>query len=311
VSEDRVALPALILGAVGIGFASVFAKQAVNLDATLHPELARLSPVGVAFWRMALAAPVFIGAALWEERGRGAGQAMTPAVWKWSVLWPGLFFALDLAIWHWAFEFTSVANATLEANLAVILVPAYAWLVMGERYSWRFVAGAALALAGMARLIGASFAAGGDAWIGDLLGVAVAFSYAGYQLSTKAQLDSLSPAKVMAWATSVCAAALLVVALVTPGRLFPESRAAWTSVVALALVAQVVGQGLIARGLKGVDAALASVVLIVQPLVSAAAGWAMLGQVLRVDQLAAGGVALLGIWLARRGALIRPKLPAR
>jgi drug/metabolite transporter (DMT)-like permease len=300
VSEDRRALPALILGAVGIGFASVLAKQAVNLDALHHPELARLSPVGVAFWRMALAAPVFVVLARWEARRKDTTARAT-----WGLALPGLLFALDLGIWHWAFEFTTVANATLEANLAVILVPAVAWIWMGERYTWKFVAGAALALAGMARLIGASFSGGGDAWIGDLLGIGVAFAYTAYQLTTKAQLSRHAPMKVMAWATSVCAIALLCVTLVTPGRLFPASPEAWTSVIALAVVAQVVGQGLIARGLKGVDAALASVVLIVQPLVSAAAGWVVLGQVLRGDQIAAALVAICGIWLARRGSVVR------
>lgn len=53
----------------------------------------------------------------------------------------GLFFAGDLAVWHWSIMLTSVTNATLLANWAPIFVTLAVWLLWGERPtgrgSWR------------------------------------------------------------------------------------------------------------------------------------------------------------------------------
>ena len=48
--QDRLALLALVVGAVGIAFAPVLAKQAVVLDGKVGGEI--LSPAVVGFWRM-------------------------------------------------------------------------------------------------------------------------------------------------------------------------------------------------------------------------------------------------------------------
>ena len=39
------------------------------------------------------------------------------------MLLAGLFFAADLALWHWSIHLTTVANATLFSNFAPIVVP--------------------------------------------------------------------------------------------------------------------------------------------------------------------------------------------
>ena len=88
------------------------------------PILVRLSetgPVASAFWRTAVAAPVLC---LWARRAapRPVSASLRPAVAA------GLFFAADLAVWHWSITYTSVANATLLANLAPIFVTLASWL---------------------------------------------------------------------------------------------------------------------------------------------------------------------------------------
>ena len=68
-----------------------------------------------AFWRAAVAVPVLC---LWARRAapRPVSTSLRPAVAA------GLFFAADLFVWHWSITYTSVANATLLANLAPIFV---------------------------------------------------------------------------------------------------------------------------------------------------------------------------------------------
>lgn len=303
-SAARFALPALIAGAVCIGFAPIFAKHAINVD--IGADGSRLSPVAVACWRMILAAPLFAFGFLPQAASRAdMRQAWRRSArdWLWLLV-PGLCFALDLGAWHTSFEYTSVANATLLANFAAIFVALASWLWLGERFGAIFALGAALALAGMTGLVGASFAAEGDAWIGDLMGVFVAMAYSGYLLSTKRVLSRHSVRVVMTWTSASCGVFLLAASLALPHRIVPATLVGWMDVVALALVSQVAGQGLIAYGMSHLPASFSSVTLIVQPLCAAVFGWLLLAQPLSPIQVVCGAIVIAGIYLAKRGSRV-------
>ena len=291
---------ALLVGTLGIAFAPILAKLAVNLDQSVGgADTAMLSPVAVAFWRMAIATPIFL-LALGRERGRHAAPSATRNDWR--LLLPGLCFALDLGIWHWSFEFTSVANSTLAVNFAVILVALIGWLWFKERFNWRFPVGALLALTGMVLMVGFSFVGTSQSWIGDLMGLGCAFFYSAYQLTSKAMLRHYRVSVVMTFGTGAAAVFLLLGAALSPGRLLPVTAAGWLCVVGLALVSQVLGQGLIAFGMRCLPVGLVSVVLVLQPVFAALLGWMILGQSLSLTQVFAGGLVMLGIYVARRGS---------
>jgi drug/metabolite transporter (DMT)-like permease len=293
--STNLAFGALLLGAIGIAFAAVLAKLAVNADGLVGGV--KLSPVAVAFWRMALALPFFWTVVVVRKPPIG------PLTWR--LILPGLCFALDMGVWHWSFEFTTVANATLEANIAAVIVPVVSYFFLGERFRPLFIFGAVLALLGIARLVGFSIAAEGDAWIGDLMGVGVASAYAGYLISSKILLGRYPVNFVIACATTGCAAFLLIGALLTPGRFFPATGAAWVDLVALAITAQIIGQGLIAFGMSRLPAGFSAVTLVLQPVVAAFLGWIMLAQAMTSGQMLAGLVVIVGIVLARFGTVAK------
>ena len=296
----NLAFGALLLGAVGIGFAAVFAKLAVNADGLV--DGVKLSPVAVAFWRMAFACP-FFWFAVWRNKRRTKLPLSGSKPPNRTLLLPGFLFAIDMGVWHWSFEFTSVANATLEANVAAIIVPLVSFFFLGERFRPLFIVGALLALAGMARLVGFSLAAEGDAWIGDLMGLGVASAYAGYLLSSKVLLGRHPVSFVMACATTTCAVFLLIGAVLTPGRFFPVTAESWWFLIALAATAQIFGQGLIAVGMSRLPAGFSAVTLVLQPVVAAYLGWILLGQTMVPGQMVAGVVVIFGIVLARFGTV--------
>ena len=111
-ANSRLALGALIFGAVGIACAPIFVR------------LSEVGPTATAFWRLALALPFLW---LWTELGVGLGVGgLAPRLPRrrtlLGVTLAGLFFAGDLAFWHWSIGFTSVANSTLLVNLAPVFV---------------------------------------------------------------------------------------------------------------------------------------------------------------------------------------------
>ncbi|MEJ0065988.1 MAG: EamA family transporter [Caulobacteraceae bacterium] len=78
-------------------------------------RLAACGPAAAGFWRLAFATPLLALMA----GGRGAGEIGGPSR---AMVLAGVFFALDLACWHYGIRYTSVANATVLPNLTPVLV---------------------------------------------------------------------------------------------------------------------------------------------------------------------------------------------
>ena len=276
----------LLAGGCAIAFAPILVR------------LADTGPVASAFWRCALATPLLW---LWVLKERKKGE--TPYSGFVPLIAAGLFFACDLGVWHWSIIYTSVANSTLLANLAPIFVTLAGWLFLGQKVTRTFLVAMAVAIAGMFVLVGPNFAAGGTRLLGDALGALTAVFYAGYMLTIKFARDAqASTARLMAWSTTITAIALAPVALLSPQPFLPASAAGWWVLAALALVTQILGQGLIAYAFAHLPASLSSVSLLIQPVMAALFAWLLFGEAIGAAQFAGGAIVLAGIWLARRGS---------
>jgi drug/metabolite transporter (DMT)-like permease len=293
---NRVAFLCLLAGGCGIAFAPIFVR------------LADTGPVASAFWRCGLAVPVlwmWVWVSVLMQRERGArlqGQKVSQAPLQ-SLAFAGVFFAMDLGVWHFSILYTSVANATVLANLTPIVVTLAGWLFWKKNVTRTFLAGMFVAIAGMFVLVGPNFAAGGRPLLGDALGALTAVFYASYMLSIKAARDAgASTARLMAWSTTITAVVLLPVALLMPQPFLPSSTAGWLVLAGLALVTQVLGQGLIAYAFAHLPASLSSVSLLIQPVMAALFAWALFGEAIGPVQFTGAALVLAGIWLSRKGS---------
>ena len=273
----------------------------------LSPILVRLSEVGptvTAFWRAALAVPFL--AALVAASG-GAPRTIGPGD-RWRLAAAGLFFAGDLAFWHWSIRFTSVANATLFANFAPVFVAAGAWLLFGERPALRFLAGLALAFAGAFCLLGESLRVGGDHALGDGLGLATALCLSSYLLAVRSLRARLGAAGIMLWTSLATATVLLPVAWLSGEGFWPATLAGWAVLIGLGLLSHALGQGLIAFALAHLPAGFSALALLLEPVLAALFAWLWLAEGLAVLQWLGGVAVLAGIGVAARG-LRRPGRP--
>jgi drug/metabolite transporter (DMT)-like permease len=278
---------ALLAGGCAIAFAPIFVR------------LSDAGPVASAFWRTALAAPLLW---MWAFHVR-AKEPIRGTVPFSSLLAAGLFFALDLGVWHWSIVWTSVANSTLLANLAPIFVTLAGWLLWKQQVTRTFLVGMVAAIAGMFILVGPNFAVGGTRLLGDALGALTGAFYAGYMLSVKVARDAgASTARLMAWSTTITAIVLLPVAWLSPQPFWPSSGHGWAVVFGLAIITQILGQGLIAYAFAHLPASLSSVSLLIQPVVAALVAWQLFGEAVGPAQFIGGAVVLGGIYLARRGS---------
>lgn len=280
-------IAALLAGAACIGLSPIFVR------------LSEAGPTATAFWRVALAlAPLWL---LWRFRERRAPGRYSG---RWLLIGAaGFAFAGDLAFWHLSIQFTSVANATLLANLASIFVTLAAWLFLRERPKLLFLAGLGAALAGVAMLVKSSLSFSATALTGDAMGVLTAGFYAGYIFAVKALRDrGESTLGLMATTTAVTAVLLLPAALASGEPLVPHTAWGWSMLFGVALVSHAGGQGLIAYALAHLPAAFSAVTLLLQPVLAALFAWSVLGETLAPLQLVGGLVVLAGIYLARKGS---------
>lgn len=281
-----VALIALFAGAVAIATAPLFVK------------VSETGPVATAFWRVFLALP-FLFFWAFAEGARDAHASRDSGEWL-GILAAGLFFAGDLAVWHWSIVLTSVANSTLLANLAPFFVTLAAWLIFRQRPAMLFTVGLAAALSGVVLLVGADFRVSGRALLGDALGVVTAMFYAAYQITVTRLRGTRSTAHIMAYSSAVMAAALLPIALLSGDQLLPDSGIGWLKLFGLALFAQVAGQSLIAYAMAHLPATFSSVGLLLQPVAAALFAWVLLGETLGWLQVAGAVLVLAGIRIAHQ-----------
>jgi drug/metabolite transporter (DMT)-like permease len=283
-------LIALFGGAAGIAFAPIFVR------------LSEVGPSATAFWRLALALPALWAWAGVERRGsRGTAQPPRAADHR-RLLAAGLFFAFDLAVWHWSIRFTSVANATLLANVTPIFVTLGAWLWFGQRVTGEFIVGMVTALAGATILVGISVQLSARHLFGDLLGLVTAVFYAGYLLAVTDLRERLSSATVLTWSSVFSAAALLPITMLSGEGLIALTGRGWAVLIGLALISQVAGQGLITYALAHLPAAFSSVGLLLQPVIAALLAWVILNEPVGLWQALGGLIVLGGIALARQAS---------
>lgn len=258
-------------------------------------RFSHVTPETAAVFRCVYGLPLLLVATVLERRAAGP----LPGRDRLLAIVAGVFFASDLLFWHHSIDAVGAGMATVLANLQVVVVAFAAWLLFGERPAARTLAALPIILAGVV-LIG-GLAGGGtygaDPLLGVVLGLTAALSYGAYLIVLRhvGRRHTAEPVAIST-ATTAVVAALFGIAV---GRFDPIPS--WPShgwLVLLGITAQSAGYLLISLSLPRLPAAVTSIILLAQPVVSVGLAMVLLGETPSVAQL--GGVALVigGIALA-------------
>ena len=273
----------LLIGASMLGGSGIFVK------------LSDSSPSLIAFYRSLFALPFLYAWMKFEERNDSSKIIWDKRTFFFLVL-GGLCFALDMSIWNWSLTFTSVANATLMANIAPVFVVIFGVLFLGYKIEIFFIVTLLLALMGVFLVI----LPGEQIMVfGDSLGILAAVFYAGYLLSIKDLTTILQPARTLFLVTIITTLCLLPISLIEADSL-NLSKSEFFILISYAIFSQTLAQGLITSGISKVSAHLSSLVLLMQPVAAAFYGWFFLQELLSPLQMAGGLIVLAAIYLASR-----------
>lgn len=267
-------------GAHPLAFAALIAANVMLAFGSWFVRMADTGPVASAFWRIAIATPVLLALAMaggWRPARIGRG------LWVLFAL-AGLCFAADLGSWHIGILKTTMANATLFGNSAILFFPVYGFLALRTWPSRAQAIALALAAIGAALLMGRSYQLDSRHLAGDLLCLLAGLLYTLYFIIMTRVRLTMTPLPALALATGASVLPLLALALLMGERIWPHD---WTPLIALALVSQVIGQSMLIYALGQMTPLVVGIALLVQPVVAATVGWLVYGERL-------GGADLIG-----------------
>ncbi len=293
--HDRPILAALS-GALAIAFSGILFR------------VAHVSPTTGALFRCLYALPFLWPLALLEDRRYGPRPRKQRAL-AWIA---GIIFAVDLVAWHQGIEEVGAGLATVLGNLQVVLVGLLAWAILRERPSGRSLAAIPVALVGVIFISGAfeHGAYGRNPGLGVAYGILTALAYSAFLLVLReSNRDLRRPAGPLFDATLFCALATIPIGLVWGNLDWTPGWKAQGYLLLLALSSQALGWLLISITLPRLPAALTSVLLTFQPVLSVLFAWAILEESPSALQL--GGVALIlsGLLIVSAGRRQEPRAP--
>lgn len=282
----------------GVGpFAALLGGNAALALGSWLVRLADTGPVAAGFWRLALPLPLFLWLA-WRERAKAT--ATVPLRTVWILLAAGAFFALDLASWHAGIEMTKLGNATLFGNSGSLILMVWGLIALRRAPTRAEALGLVAALAGAAILLGRSLEISHRTLLGDLFSVLAGAFYVLYLLPVQAVRAHIGQWSVLALACLSGAPVLLVLALALGEPVVPGA-AGWWPVLGLALVSQVIGQGLLVYALNFFPPLVIGTALLTQPAIAALTGWLAFGETLAWPDLVGMALVAAALVIARAG----------
>ena len=104
--------------------------------------------------------------------------------------------------------------------------------------------------------------------------------------------------KILLWR---CASGALIVLplCLTDTNLFPHSIQGWLTIIALAVVCQIFGQGLLVYSLKQFSSSFVGIFTLLKPLITALLAWGIFAETINITSGIALVLILVGIYLAK------------
>jgi drug/metabolite transporter (DMT)-like permease len=267
-----------LLSAAAFGAMAIFGKLAYDEGATVGDLL---------LVRFSVAAVVLLGVVRW--RGGFGDLSRRTALAAFGM--GAIGYAAQSASYFAALERIDASLLTLILYLYPVLVTVGAVVLQRERWSRRRGAALGLALVGILLvLIGA--ANGRFDWLGAGLGLVAALVYTAYILAGDRLLSGIAPLTLTAL---VCCGAATTYAVSTALRGGPSldfGASGWAWLVTLALVSTVGAIVLFFAGLARVGPSVASILSMLEPVVTVGLAAAVFGESLSGAQLLGGALVL-------------------
>ena len=256
-------------------------------------KLSPLPPINTGFYRVLFSIPMLLPFIKTSDvKALSRKQIVT-------IILAGTFLAGDLTLWNSSFSYTSVANANLLVNLTPFTVIPASYFLFKEKMTPKFLLGGLVTLIGVLVLVANKVTVSSDRLLGDSLSLGSSIFYALFMITVYKLRDTVKSNIIMFISAFGTLLVLAVVIFLTEGFYLPQNIAELLPLLALALVSQILGQGLLAYCLGKVNASLSSLITLSQPVVAALYAWVIFQENLNLQSVIAIVITLIGVYLAK------------
>jgi len=293
-NKTTMAIASLFVGVVAISFGSIFIRWSE----------AELSPNATIFNRFWLGSVVF---GLWQGykaiRQRLSGDKPVQQHSYTSqelllLLGAGTFFAATLAFVAWSLTQTSVAISTILHNLTPIFTSLGAWLLFGQGFNRQFLIGMVVAIGGAIAIEIEQIQFATGEVTGGIAAIVSAVFMGAYLLVVEQLRTKFDPITIQLWVCTIATLSILPMLVLAQEPVFPSSVNGWLFVIFLALVCQVLGQGLLTYSVAGLSSVVVSLVHLLEPVFSSILAWAIFWEKLSFSNWVGFALVLIGLYLA-------------
>ena len=299
--HKRIALFAIILGAWCLGSSPIFVR------------LGEAGPSAIAFWRVALSLPIAYAWMRMENRlnydyFNKNNNTYSSNIFRANIankklliiLIASFFWVGDLIFWHLSLSKTNIANSTFLATSSPIFITIAAWFLFGEKYTRLFLLGAGITVVGSIVLMSATLNFDNGSIVGDGLSLITAFCFGAFVLAVRQLRKFMGAGTIMFYTALISAPCFLIISILSGEIFFPNSLQGWGALLGLAIITQILGQGLLAYGLGQIKAGAASILILIEPIVAALLAWLVLSEALNPLQAAGCLLIILGIIVVQK-----------
>jgi len=247
-----------------LGTGQVLAGACMTSFSAVFVKLTHVGPTTSAFYRVFFGGIVLLLFALIARHRLRVG-------WRpfGLIALCGLFFALDLAIWHRSVLYIGPGLSTILANFQVFFLGVFGIFILKETPTIRYIISVPLAFYGLILIVGFNWSVLESSYkAGLLLGILTALAYSCYLITLRnlqSLYQNLSSYAVVAL-ISIVTAFFLVIQMMTEGASYkiPDIQS-WATLLAYGIMCQGLGWVLISKGIGKITASRAGLILLLQP----------------------------------------------
>ena len=283
---------AILVSLIALSFAAILIKLSAAEIGSNAIVLHRLWMATIVFW-------IWEGlTTLKQQENSSPAVSKSPNTYGLLILVAAASTA-SIVCWAWSLNQTSVANSTVLRNLTPLFTSICGWLLLNHRFDSKFILGMVLAIVGALVIGWDDFNLGKNHLMGDAIALFSAFLYAIYLLVLERLRNSINTITILSWRCSLGALLLFPFVLLTKESLFPSSYQGWLILITLAIVCQVIGQGLLVYSMKRFSSSFLAIFLLLEPIFTALLAWMIFAESLNLFSGIAFVLILAGIYIAK------------
>lgn len=300
--KDVLSLAVLTIAVIALAFSPIFTKLS---------EI-ELSPTATIFNRLWIATII---TGCWQLRKTNPKfKQITPKVDFFADKQPVLLILASLCatfsavLWAISLTQTSVASSTVLRSLTPLFISLGAWLILKQSFDRQFILGMMLSTIGGMAIGWDDLQLGTAHLLGDGMALVSAALHGANILIVGYLRDrDCTTEKVLFWRCACGTLMVWPVVCLTDTQILPISWSGWLIIIALAVVCQTFGQGLLVYSLKRFSSSFVGIFALLKPLITALLAWIIFAEQISITNGIALVLILVGIYLAKSSESSAPE----